>query len=173
MKTFLEDLNTVHETIKFISECSSKDIHFLDVNVKVLNGHISTDLFVKETDTHQYLEFFSCHPYHCKKGIPYSPGLRINRICSDVDNFDKRCNELESWLHERGYNEKMVRAEILRARAIPRYDLLNKSLRLKKHWVFTLNISYYPVFQKVKDILKEIHILLTPNEIDQFFQTSL
>ena len=28
-----------------------------------------TDLFVKPTDTHQFLDPSSSHPYHCKKGI--------------------------------------------------------------------------------------------------------
>ena len=82
-----------------------------------------------------------------------------SREYSDVDNFDKRCNELESWLHERGYNEKMVRGEVLRARAFSRYDLLNKPPRVKKDNLLTFNISYYPQFRKIKDILKEIHIL--------------
>ena len=57
---------------------------------------LSTDLFVKPTDSHQFLDSTSCHPYQCKKGIPYSPTLRLNRICSDNSNFDKQCNELES-----------------------------------------------------------------------------
>ena len=37
-----------------------------------------------------------------------------NRICSDNKNFDKRCNELESWLLEKGHTEKMVRKQVLR-----------------------------------------------------------
>ena len=119
---------------------------------------------MKKTDTHQYLESSSCHPYHCKKGIPYSQTLRINRICSNTKDFDIRCNDLEYWLKKRGYNEKMVRGEVLRARAFSRYDLLNKPPRVKKDNLLTFNISYYPQFRKVKDILKEIHILLTPNE---------
>ena len=69
------------------------------------------DLFVKPTDTHQFLDPSSFHPYHCKKGIPYS-----HRICSDNESFDKRCNDLEGWLIERGYNGKIIREQILRAR---------------------------------------------------------
>ena len=30
--------------------------------------------------------------------------------------YHKRCNDLEGWLMERGYNGKMVRKQILRAR---------------------------------------------------------
>ena len=39
--------------------------------------------------------------------------------------FDKRCNDLEKYLLEREYSEKMLRKEILRARAVPRDVLLD------------------------------------------------
>ena len=34
--------------------------------------------------------------------------------CSKL--FDKRCNDLEVWLKHLGYNEKLVRQQILKAR---------------------------------------------------------
>ena len=62
---------------------------------------------IAPTNTHQFLGPSSYpHPYHCKKGIPYSQAIRLNRICSDNESFDKRCSDLEGWLIERGYNEK-------------------------------------------------------------------
>ena len=48
---------------------------------------LKTDLFVKDKDTHQYLDFSSCHTFHTKKGIPYGQALRIRRIVSDDDVF--------------------------------------------------------------------------------------
>ena len=47
-----------------------------------------------------------CHPYYFKKGIPYRQVLRLNRIYADNETLDKRCNDLEKWLMERGYEEK-------------------------------------------------------------------
>ena len=70
-----------------------------------------TDLFVKPTDTHQFLDSNSSHPYHCKKGMPSSQALMLNRICSDNESFDKRCNDLEGWFMDRGYNGKMISKE--------------------------------------------------------------
>ena len=46
-------------------------------------GVLSTDLFCKPTDTHQYLHKSSCHPRHTKKAIPYGQALRFRRIYSD------------------------------------------------------------------------------------------
>ena len=72
LKGFIEHLNEKHPTIKFTAEWSKTSINFLDVTVSLVGGNITTDLYVKPTDSHQYLHSSSCHPYHCKKGIPYS-----------------------------------------------------------------------------------------------------
>ena len=116
LKEFINEINSFHPTIKFTVDWSKEKNNFLDVDVTLKNGVLSTDLFVKPTDTHQFLDPTSCHPYHCKKGIPYRQTLRLDRICSDNSKFDKRCNELESWLFEKGYSEKMVRMLVLPAR---------------------------------------------------------
>ena len=50
--------------------------------------------------------------------MQYSQALRFNRIYSNNEIFDKRCNDIEKYLLERGYSEKMVRQEILRTSAI-------------------------------------------------------
>ena len=71
------------------------------------HGEKSLKEFINEIN--QFLDPTSCHPYYRKKGIPYSQTLRLIRICSYNNNFHKRCNELESWLLEKGYSEKMVR----------------------------------------------------------------
>lgn len=52
-------------------------------------------LFAKPTDTHQFVDATSYHCDHCKKGIPYSQALRVNRIYSDDENSDKWCNDFE------------------------------------------------------------------------------
>ena len=96
----------------FTTEWSKTSISFLDVTVSLINGVIETDLY----DSHQYLQSSSCHPFHCKKGVPYSQDLRLNGICSETIPFDKRCNDLERFLLEREYSSTLVRKEILRAR---------------------------------------------------------
>ena len=92
----------------FTAEWLKTSINFLDVTVSLIEGVIETDLFVKPTDSHQYLQSSSCHPFHCKKGIPYSQALRLNCIGSETNSFDKRCNDLERFLVERGYSSKLV-----------------------------------------------------------------
>ena len=154
----------MHPTIKFTADWSKTSINFLDVTVSIAEGVIETDLYVKPTDSHQYLLSSSCHPFYCKKGIPYSQALRLNRICSNNEFFDKRCNDLEKYLLERGYSEKMVRKEILQARAIPRDALLEKVNNQESQDRITFNITYYPVFRDVRKILEELHAILASDD---------
>ena len=112
MEKFLNKLSSFHPTIKFTAEYSEETIDFLDVNIRLVGG-AHDRLFGKPTDTHQCLDPNLSHLYHCKKGITSSQALRFNRICSDNESFDKRSNDLEGWLMERGYNGKMIRKQIL------------------------------------------------------------
>ena len=65
---------------------------------------------------------------------------------------------------ERGYNEKMVRNQILRAREHSRNDLLEREKQQMSEQKLTFNITYYPAFQNVRAIMEELHILLTTNK---------
>ena len=85
----------------------------------------------------------------------------MNRTCSDNENFDKRCNDLEKWLTERGYNEKIIRKQISREHS--RNDLREREKPQMSEQKLTFNISYYPVFKSVRAVMEELHILLTPN----------
>ena len=102
LEKFLNKLNSFYPTIKFIAEYSNETINFSDINIRLVEGKLMTDLFVQPTNTHQFLDPSSFHPYQCKKGMPYSQSLRVNRICSDNKSFDKHCNDLKGWLMERG-----------------------------------------------------------------------
>ena len=60
---------------------------------------------------------------------------------------------------ERGYTEREVRKQVLRARGFSRDSLLDReSTRDKQN-----KITYYPAFQNVKKILAELHLLFTPD----------
>ena len=51
---------------------------FLDVLVKEPNTSIITDIYYKNTQTHKYLHFGSCHPHNTKPSIPYNLARGMN-----------------------------------------------------------------------------------------------
>ena len=69
--------------IKFSMEHSSKELPFLDILIKSVNGQIITDIYYKSTDTQQYFHFNSHHLKNCIKSIPYTQAHRICTIISD------------------------------------------------------------------------------------------
>ena len=56
LKEFIETLNACHSTIKFTAEWSKEEINFLDVNVRLRNRQLETDLHIKPTDTRQFVD---------------------------------------------------------------------------------------------------------------------
>ena len=62
LKEFLNEINSFHSTIKSTAHWSKEK-----VEVTLNNGVLSTILFIKPTDTNQFLNPTSCHPYHCKQ----------------------------------------------------------------------------------------------------------
>ena len=99
LSLFLEGLNNFHPNIKFSHEVS---IHFLDHNVRLSDGNISTDLYVKPTDRHQFLHYISSHLDHTKRFIAFSQVMRVSRICSEKSDFLKHLEKMKSCFLVRG-----------------------------------------------------------------------
>jgi peptide-methionine (R)-S-oxide reductase len=112
LNLFFEHINSVHSSIKFTQKQSTEEIPFLDINISLKNGFLQTDLFTKETDSHNYLHSTSCHPGHVCRNIPYSQFIRLRRLCSEDTSFQQRCEEMEKHFIRRGYKQ----ADITRAR---------------------------------------------------------
>ena len=77
LNRFLNHCNSLNPSIQFEQTVSNTNIPFLDVNIIFENSRLTTDLYSKPTDKHQYLYYSSCHPKHTKTSLPYSLALRL------------------------------------------------------------------------------------------------
>ena len=68
-----------------------------------------TDLYLKETERHQYLHYQSFHSEQMKKSIVYSQALRLKRTCTFEKDFNRHLFDMKEWFLARGYPEKMVK----------------------------------------------------------------
>ena len=174
LREFIDALNQAHHSIKFTAEWSKETVSFLDVRVVKEGKEIITDLFTKPTDTHQLLHHSSCHPGHTKRGIPYSQALRIRRICSEDQFFDKRVGELRGWLFNRGYKEGEVDQQIDKVRSLDRLELLDRQSKDQGDGRIPLVLTYHPALNRVYDILRDIsNILLAGPEHKKLFQNKI
>ena len=123
LSRFHQYLNSVHPTMKFDDyELDENDnsCNFLDLNIKIKNGKIITDLYRKEKSKPSALLPSSSHPKHIKANIAYSLAFRLLRICSSEELFEKRLKELRNkFLIPRNFKAKLVDTECEKVRNLP------------------------------------------------------
>ena len=165
---FLNELNTKHTSIKFEFKYSRQQIEFLDTLVYIDNNKLQTTLYKKPTDRQNYLHSESEHPYSLKKSIAYSQALRIKRICSTQNEFEKHSSNLLQQL-KKNYT---LKEQIEKARVQERTLLLNKNPEEVKQSI-PISITYNRTLPKVKLIVdKHWHVLQVNPELKERFQSS-
>ena len=171
LKEFFKEINDVHPTIKFDYEFSKKKINFLDLTIyKDTTGKIATKVYTKPTDRQAYLHKHSAHPKHLKKSIPYGQALRLRRICSDLEEFDKASDKLQSQLENRGYKEDEILTQIKQARTKTREELLKyKTKEISTRIPFIL--TYNPTLPNAKEAIdKHWGILQINTKMKEIFK---
>ena len=146
IREFIDFLNNAHETIKFTCKWSEHEIEFLDIKVLNESGVLDMDVFIKLTDSHQYLYYSSCHPVACK----------LHRICSKFCFFEKRVGELVKYLMERGYRKAYVESQVDKVRRMSRAELLSKSNQSRSTKT-PFEITYHRRLPDISKILMELY----------------
>ena len=83
-------------------------MNFLDLNVKLNNGELTTSVYIKPTDCHQYLHYRSSR---IKWPIVYSQTLQASCLCSFKD-FADHSGKMKTWFSKRGYPGKIIENEM-------------------------------------------------------------
>ena len=65
---------------------------------------------------------------------------------------------------EMGYGCRLVRNQVLKARKFNRNGLLYKGPKEKLSNKLVFSITYHPAYSRMKKVLQEFYLLLTPNE---------
>ena len=112
LEDFLDNFNKFHPNLSFAHEYSRKNVTFLDLDVKIADRKIVTDLHIKATDRHMYLHYTSSLPYHTKRSIVYSQALRVNTICSFENDFIRHRNEIKFCFFDRGYPKTLIDTDV-------------------------------------------------------------
>ena len=157
---FLNELNTKHTSIKFEFKYLRQQIEFLGTLVYIDNNNkLQTTLYKKPTDRQNYLHSKSEHSYSLKKSIAYSQALRIKRICSTQNEFEKHSSNLLQQLKKKGYHHDTLKEQIEKARVQERTLPLNKNPQEVKQSI-PISITYNRTLPKIKSIVhKHWHVL--------------
>ena len=120
-----------------------------------------TDIFYKTTDTHQYLDYRSCHPKHTKNNILYTLARRICTIIVEEDLREKRLLELMMLLRKQNYPEGLIQKVVEKARTISVTELRSPKEENYEHKILPIVITNNPnnpqIISKVKENLNFIN----------------
>ena len=84
---FLNQLNNIHPTIKFMEEHSNQSVNYLDLKISKATRFSKTNildlqLYHKQTNTFNCLHSLSAHPKHTLSAIVKGELIRIMRLSS-------------------------------------------------------------------------------------------
>ena len=153
---FLNDLNNYRPNITH--ETNKEHIPFLDLNVKLSENKLSTDLYVKSTDRHQYLYYTSLHSEHTKKPVAYSQDLRNS-------DFEKHIYEMKSRFSQSGYPQKHIETELSKVK----FSGQRVSHMTKVEKVFQLVATYHPLLKSIGKIIYNTYLLCMNEELKHLF----
>ena len=108
--TYMEQINQIHDTIKFTCEASNTEVTFLDVTVCKGEKFTSTGILdvrthIKPTNKQLYAHASSYHPPATKKAIAKGEAKRFLRTNSTESTYQEMLNKLIIKLKERGYKK--------------------------------------------------------------------
>ena len=141
------------------------------MKVSIQDHKISTDLYTKPTDAHDYLLYSSAHPQKCKDSIPYSQFLRIKRICSNPIHFDKNVLLMSKHFQRRGYASELLEEAALNVRKLDRKTLLipkDNTPEMDPNRVLLIT-RYNPNDDSLRTMFKTIGISLAPALLPRIF----
>ena len=144
--------------VKFTANISYSQVEFLDLVIKIENGKLKSDLFIKPSNLQLYLNYNSNHPEHCKTGLIYGQALRIVERCTDGQDANNHLKNLERKLIERKYPENLVKKHIVRAQTKDRRTKIFKKKTTqtdnKVRLIFTYNQNNPPIHKWIRQSRK-------------------
>ena len=92
--------------LKFIFSALNAEQNFLDINFKIVDKNLLIDIYYKPTDSHNYLNYGSCHPQHTRDNIALSLAKRIVRIVGE--NREQALDDLHKHLTRQGHPTERI-----------------------------------------------------------------
>jgi len=120
--TFEEHLQKLHPPKIQWTLSYGKEVHYLDLRVKIEDGIIRTEIHTKSS--HKYLPPSSCHPRSTFKGLIYGLGTKLRVNCSENATLQPAVNEYARYFQCSGWNLQKAKRELQRGASRERHELL-------------------------------------------------
>ena len=167
LEIFKRIMNSLHPSIKFtfavgekVTLASGEEVirlNFLDISILLFpDGRIETDIYYKDTNTHNYLLYDSHHPEHVKNNIPFTLAKKIIVFCSSRF-VEERLSELRTSLLACKYPPHIINKGFHNARLQgPAPDPSKKSTPLPFVTTYNSNLDSKRTLTKTKKLLESV-----------------
>ncbi|XP_062918361.1 chitinase domain-containing protein 1 isoform X1 [Mobula hypostoma] len=149
---FINFASNFHPALKFTWSISDTSLSFLDLSVSTSGDSLSTDVYYKPTDSHNYLDYSSSHPVSCRNAIPFSQFLHLRRICSQDEAFHSGTKEMSSFFKERGFPSS-INSALKHISSISHTSALTPSSRHPTRNRVPLVLTYHPTSLRVQHVV--------------------
>ena len=139
--------------------------------VSISGNKLKTTLYTKPTDRKAYLHSKSYHPKSTKESIAYSQATRLQRICTEKEEFEKHAEKLRVDLTNRGYRNEKVMEDIKQAGNRNRRTLLAYKEKSRNEQT-PLIVAYNRNLPNLRSIIDQTwgHLQINPDERAKFDQ---
>ena len=171
LEDFFRIINTVHPSISFTTEHSQSHINYLDTTVSIQNNRLEYKIFKKPTDRSLYLHNTSYHPNNLKNNIPYGQALRLKKICTNHDEYNKSLFKMKEAFLKRGYQNEHLDKQFDKVKTKNRDDLLKYNTSEKQQriaFITTYNKNLPPIRNMIE---KHWNILKINDKFKDTFKT--
>ncbi|XP_023223254.1 uncharacterized protein LOC111624595 [Centruroides sculpturatus] len=145
---FMSRINDNNDGLKLrLEQKSTFNVHFLDINIRFMKGHLSTSVYTKPTHTPLYIPSQSMDPYQYKMAAFRTLIRRNNLYCDRVGDRAKEIDRVLQVARTLGYRKSVIVGMLKKyERGIVKKTLSNVPTRLMK---FTYNSSMNSVMKEI------------------------
>ena len=126
----------------------------------IKNCNITTDLYVKDTDTHQFLHYTSAHPYHTKKSVVFSQAPRLSQLCTFEKDFESHMAGMKQWFAKSDYPQNFTNLETNKVK----FSYVEKKYNNNKGKGVPFMVTFQPLLKPLGSILNKNYYLLQMND---------
>ena len=156
-----------NDTISYTTTEASFITPALDVSLSIRQEtlRIVTEPYCKPTSKPTFLHAASMHPVHSIESLPYAQLLRLKRISSNDEIYQRHASALTESFLLRGYSTKTIQKALAKANAVARSDLLTRKSEREENPTSSVANSFKYItkysdngnWTLVKTTLKEMH----------------
>lgn len=166
---FVLYMNCLRSSIKYTYTASATSVNFLDTCISVIDGHIVSSLYRKDTEKNSLLHATSAHPTSLKRGLPFSQFTRLHRICSDKNDFEVKARLLYRDFNSRGYPNNWLDTALNKVRASGTHSSNLVSKQNENRCI--LKLTHSPLSREIRNIVNSHwHIIKSDYQLNGLFQ---